>query len=334
MNITSNYSKDGSYKTYLQIVQSIRSFLNDNRYLELNLPVLSPALIPEPYLEVFKTEFKYMDEKQDLFLTPSPELFIKRLLTSGIGDCYYMGKAFRNSEPHSPRHEPEFTMLEWYKVGKDYHYMADQVLKLLQHIAKTVTGDDSHISYQGTLISLEKWETFTVAQAFEKYAQINPETLFNEEAFIAAAQKKGYNTESFTYDDIWSQLYTQEVEPHLGMNGYPTILYDYPVQFAALSKPNEDGVTAQRFEFYIAGIELGNCYTELTDAALQKTRFKQEAKEREISGKISHPVDWGFIESLERGMPECTGIAIGVERIGMIFANVQSIKDITLITFS
>jgi EF-P lysine aminoacylase GenX len=334
MNITSNYSKDGSYKTYLQIIQSIRSFLANNGYLELDLPVLSPALIPEAYLEVFKTEFNYMDEKQDLFLTPSPELFIKRLLTDGIGDCYYMGKSFRNSEPHSPKHEPEFTMLEWYKVGKDYHYMADQVLKLLQYIAKTVKGDISSIVYQGNSISLEKWEKYTVAQAFEKYATIKPEILFNEKAFIEAAQKKGYITESFTYADMWSQMYAQEVEPHMGMNGYPTILSDYPVQFAALSKPNPDGVTAQRFEFYIAGLELGNCYTELTDASLQKDRFKQEHKEREISGKISHPVDWGFIESLERGMPDCTGIAIGVERLGMIFSNVQRIRDLQLINFS
>ncbi|MDA1316488.1 MAG: hypothetical protein O3B87_00510 [bacterium] len=334
MIIKSNYSKGGSYKTYLKVVQSIRSYLNENGYLELDLPVLSPALIPEAYLEIFKTEFTYMDKKQDLFLTPSPELFIKRLLAQGIGDCYYLGKSFRNSEPHSPRHQPEFTMLEWYKVGEDYMYMADQVLKLLQHIARATSGDGAQITYQGSQISLSKWERFTVAEAFETYASIKPNILLDESAFINIAKDKGYKTESFTYEDLWSQIYTQEVEPHMGMNGYPTLLYDYPVQFAALSKPNNDGVTAERFEFYIAGLELGNCYTELTDPVLQKARFKAEDKGRKTSGKIGHPVDWGFIESMEAGMPDSTGIAIGVERIGMIFADVPAIQDLSLITFS
>jgi len=275
-----------------------------------------------------------MGIQNDLFLTPSPELFIKRLLVEGIGDCYYLGKSFRNSEPHSPRHEPEFTMLEWYKMGKDYTYMAACVLRLLQHIAKTLNNNSLSISYQGTSLSLEKWERLTVAEAFETYAKIDPEILYHEKAFMKGAQKKGYVTESFTYEDIWSQMYTQEIEPHMGMHGFPTLLYDYPMQFSALSKLNPDGKTAQRFEFYIAGLELGNCYSELTDPLLQKDRFQQEAKKREISGKISHPIDWGFIESLKHGMPDCTGVAIGIERIGMIFTDAPRIRDIRLITFS
>ena len=242
-----------------------------------------------------------------------------------------MGKSFRNSEPNSPKHQPEFTMLEWYKVGKDYKYMAQEVLKMLSTISQELFKKNT-ITYLGKSVSFDKWEEMTVAESFKKYADISTEELFDPNKFIAKAQKKGYATHGFTYIDIWSQVYAQEIENNLGTSGYPTILYDYPIQFAALSKPNSDGKTAQRFEFYIEGIELGNCFSELTDAHIQKKRFTEDDRERSASGKIGHPVDWGFIEALEKGLPESTGIAIGVERLGMIFTNSKDIEDLKLIS--
>ncbi|CAN5173640.1 elongation factor P--(R)-beta-lysine ligase [soil metagenome] len=327
MKITTHPENISTYKKYIEVVSSIEAYLKDKGYLKLDLPVLSPALIPESYLEVFETEFRYFDIKEKLYLTPSPELFIKRLLAAGIGDCYYMNKSFRNSEPHSPKHEPEFIMLELYKVGEDYKYMAQEVLNMLQYIAKS-----RQIVYQGKAISLEKWEEFTIAEVFKKYADISEEELFDHTLFLAKAKEKGYVVDGFTYEDLWSQIYTQEIDSHLGTNGYPTVLFDYPVEFAALSKPNLDGRTSQRFEFYIQGVELGNCYSELTDWKLQEERFGNEYEERKKSGKIDHPVDWGFIEALKQGLPESTGIAIGVERLAMIFADVSNLADLKLIT--
>lgn len=336
MIIKTNRNFD-SYRKYIQVTSAIDAYLAEKGYLKLDLPVLSPALIPESYLEIFETEFRYFDTTEKLYLTPSPELFIKRLLSEGIGDCYYMGKSFRNSEPHSPKHEPEFTMLEMYKVGENYKYMAQEVLEMLQYIAKElrVTNDElreNEIVYQGKKVSLEKWEEFTIAQVFQKYAGITEAELFDHSKLLAKAKEKGYTVDGFTYEDLWSQIYTNEIESHLGNNGYPTILYDYPVEFAALSKPNPDGRTAQRFEFYIAGVELGNCYSELTDWKLQDTRFHKEYEERKKSGKIDHPVDWGFIDALKKGLPESTGIAIGVERLAMIFADATNIADLKLIS--
>lgn len=331
MNIVTTAGNLQTYQAYVRMFQSIEHFLQENNYLKLDLPVLSPALIPESYLEIFKTEFRYLDVRDNLFLTPSPELFIKRLLSEGIGDCYSIGKSFRNSEPNSPKHQPEFTMLEWYKVGKDYKYMAQEVLKMLSTVSQRLYEKNT-ITYLGKSISFDKWEEMTVAESFEKYADISSEELFDPDQFIAKAQKKGYVTHGFTYGDIWSQVYAQEIEKNLGTSGYPTILYDYPIQFAALSKPNSDGKTAQRFEFYIEGIELGNCFSELTDASLQKKRFAEEDHERSTSGKIEHPVDEGFLEALEKGLPESTGIAIGVERLGMIFTNSKNIEDLKLIS--
>lgn len=331
MKITTSIQNLEAYKKYVQVVKTIEGFLDSRGYLKLDLPVLSPALIPESYLEVFETEFQYMDQREKLYLTPSPELFIKRLLVEGVGDCYYLGKSFRNSEPNSPKHVPEFTMLEMYKVGRDYKFMAQEVLSMIRSISQVLYGKNE-IVYAGKTVSLESWEEFTIAEVFEKYAGIVPDVLFDTKKFLEAAEKKGYVTQGFSYEDLWSQIYTQEIEPHLGTNGKPTVLFDYPVVFAALSTPNKDGLTAQRFEFYIEGVELGNCYSELTDAELQDTRLRDEYEARKKSGKIDHPVDTGFVEALRKGMPSSTGIAIGVDRLGMVMTDTQNIDDLKLLT--
>ncbi len=399
--IKTSIQNRASYITYTKVIKSIETYLDKNHFLKLDLPVMLPSLIPESYLEVFETEYRYMDTRQKLYLTPSPELLIKRLLVDGIGDCYYLGKSYRNSEPASSKHLGEFTMLELYKVGADYMDIAAIVLELLQsihhntskHVIPAHAGiqsdksqipgharNDKVLTYQGIKVDLSRWEKMTVAEAFQKHAGITEAELFDHEMFRVAARRKGYTIEIpnanppvggqipnnlsidpgirrddklgvvevqrrdprlreddskggyFTYEELWSQIYSNEVEPHLGKNGYPTLLYDYPVEFAALSKPNPDGKTAQRFEFYIAGIELGNCYSELTEWPLQEERLRKEQQERAKSGKISHPTDWGFIESLKKGLPECSGIAIGVDRLAMIFADVDSIEKLKLIS--
>jgi len=333
MKIQTHGDNLSTYTKYIALIQAIHEYLQTNGYLQLDLPVLSPALIPEGYLEVFETEFRYMNRKEKLYLTPSPELFIKRLLAEGVGDCYYLGKSFRNSEPNSPKHLPEFTMLEMYKVRENYRYMAQVVRKMLEFTAKKIHGKDS-ITYNGKKIDLTRWEELTVAEAFEKYSGVSTEELFDTNKFLKKAEEKGYRTEGFTYEDLWSQMYTQEIEPYLGTDGHPTMLFDYPVCFAALSTPNTDGKTAQRFEFYIEGVELGNCYSELTDADLQDKRLADEYEERKKSGKIDHPIDKGFVDALRKGLPVSTGIAIGVERVGMVMLDLVSIEDLKLITIS
>lgn len=322
MKINTNVDNLASYKKYLAVEEAIDEFLKKNGYLKLDLPVLSPALIPESYLEVFETDFKYLDKNKKLYLTPSPELFLKRVLAYGVGDCYYLGKAFRNSDPSATLHSFEFKMLEFYKMGADYMDIADVVLEMLRSINTKVKNNT---------LNLEKWEKFTVAQAFEKYAGITEKELFDHVLFEKKSKEKGYDTKGFTYEDLWSQIYTQEVEPHMGKNGYPTLLYDYPKEFAALAKHNDDGKTAQRFEFYINGVELGDCYTELTDWKEQEDRFEEEDRKRKEGAKTSHPIDKGFIEALKYGLGNCSGIAIGMDRLAMVFAGVDSIDKLKLI---
>lgn len=322
-----------SYKIYLQVEKAIEEYLEKENYLKINLPVLSPVLVPESYLEVFETKFKYFNKSEKLYLTPSPELFLKRLLVYGVGNCYYLGKSFRNSDLPSRLHGFEFTMLELYKTAADYMDIAKEVLGLLKYIQKKLKIKILNInkSSKNKFIKFNKWEKISVAKAFEKYAGVKKEVLFNHKEFLNRAKNKGYNIKGFNYEDIWSQIYTQEIEPNLGVNGYPTLVYDYPKEFAALAKHNLDGKTSQRFEFYINGIELGDCYSELTDWKEQEIRFKKENSLRKINKKIKHPVDKGFIEALKYGLKLCSGIAIGVERLAMIFAQVNSIDKLKLI---
>lgn len=330
MDIKTNPDNLCNYKILLKIETFIQEYLNQKGYLKIDLPLLSPALIPESYLEVFETEFKYFNKKNKLYLTPSPELFLKRLLAYGIGNCYFLGKSYRNSDSPSDLHSFEFTMLEFYKTQANYMDIADELLNMLQFICRKLYKSN-YLTYQKVRVSFEKWEKLTVSQAFKKYAEISQGELFDKGAFLIRAKEKGYQTNNFSYEDIFSQIYTQEIEPYLGKNGYPTLIYDYPAEFAALAKLNQDDKTSQRFEFYIGGVELGDCYSELTDWHEQEKRFIQENIKRNKDKKTQHPIDKGFIEALKYGLDDCAGIAIGVERLALIFANLTSISQLKLV---
>src|SRR3990167_7541335 len=139
VKIKTNIQNLKNYRVYLKVEQTVQKFLQKKGYLKIDLPVLSPVLIPESYLEVFETEFKYFKRREKLYLTPSPELFLKRLLAYGIGDCYYLGKAFRNSEPSSDYHLPEYTMLEYYRQGFTYLQLADEILEMMRFISSSLS---------------------------------------------------------------------------------------------------------------------------------------------------------------------------------------------------
>ena len=343
MKIQTKVKNLNNYKIYLQVEKAVNEFMETNNYLKVDLPVLSPALIPESYLEVFETEFKYFNNKQKLYLTPSPELFLKRLLVAGIGNCYYLGRSFRNSEPNSDWHSPEFMMLEFYKVGVNYLQMADEILKMLKYVDNKLkspaSAKASHSAFQATRdksegkqkLKFNKWEKFSVAQAFSKFAGVKKEELFDEKLFIKKAKEKGYKINNASYEDLFSQILASEIEPKLGRNGYPTLLYDYPRQLASLAKLSKDEKTAERCEFYINGLEVGGFCTELNNYKEQMRRFSQESGKRKKNKLINHTIDKGFIKALKYGLPFCTGAGIGFERLVMIFANMTSIDQLKLI---
>lgn len=323
----------GNHKKYLAVLHAIDTFLQNRDYQKVDVTALSPVLIPESYLEVFETEYRYFDQKEKLYLIPSSELFLKRLLAVGFGSCYTLMKNYRNSEAPSSRHLSEFTMLEMYKVDAGYFDVAEDVIELFKHIAETLYGKPS-IIYQGKEVSLRNYEKITVREAFQKYAGITD--VFSHEELFEEAAKKGYIVDGFSYSAVWSQVYAQEVEPNLGTNGKPTIIYDYPRELAAIVEFDAAKNAANRFEIYIHGIELGNCGNEVsenTDFDEMQKRLEKEYEERKNNDKIMFPPDTEFMGLLKK-MPKTSGIAIGVDRLAMIFTDVESVSDLQVITLS
>ena len=327
MEVKSQITNLKNHQIFLEIKRLIDVFLQKNTFIKVDTPLLSPKLIPESYLEIFETENLYSDNKEKLYLIPSPELFLKRLIVKGIGNCYSLGKSFRNNEPVEKKHSYEFTMLEFYRIDADYFDIAQDVMNLIRFIAKNLYGEEL-IKYQGKIIDLKNFEKITVAEAFKKYAGIMD--IFDHKEFFKQAEEKGYRVENMDYTDVWSQIYGIEVEPNLGKNGLVTFIYGYPPELAAITKINEKNI-AERFEFYIEGIELGNCGNEGVIIEEYKKRFEKDINLRQKMGLINYKADDEFIEVLEK-LPKCAGIAIGVDRLAMIFADVESINDLKLVT--
>ncbi|MCL4364442.1 hypothetical protein M1328_04365, partial [Patescibacteria group bacterium] len=183
-------------------------------------------------------------------------------------------------------------------------------------------------------INIDRWEKFSVAEAFEKFAGINEKELFDEKLFFKKASSKGYEVEGANYEDMFSQIIANEVEPKLGKNGRATLLYDYPKQVASLAKISKNGRVAERCEFYMNGLEVGGFCTELNDYKEQEKRFVSESTKRKKGKMVDHAIDKGFIEALKYGLPDCTGAGIGFERLVMIFAGVESVDELKLINIS
>lgn len=317
-----------------KVIDAIRAYFKGEGFHEAEVPLLLPTPSTEPFLEVFKTQLvDDQGNKWDGFLPSSPEFALKKLLSAGSGSVFTITKSFRNGEGRSSRHNPEFTILEWYRTPGDYMDVARDFEGLIRFINKelnhlTIRPLD-HLKYQGKEYSLKApWERISVAEAFEKYSGIDTETMLDEGKLKAAGKKKGYQvTEQTTWEEIWNQIIANEIEPKLGQTG-PTILYDYPVSQTALSKKKvSDPRFAERFEVFMAGLELGNCFSELTDWREQEARCLADLAERKALGKTEYPMDHDFIEALKLGMPETGGIAVGVDRLVALFADSPDIAD-------
>ena len=322
-----------------KVLTAIRRFFLDRGFHDIETPLLTGSLPPESYLDVFETTLLDRHRKKiRSFLPTSPEPFLKKLLVAGIGNCFCLTKSFRNTEGQSKTHNPEFTILEWYRVDADYTDIMKDCEELILFINTYLlrskepsagTQSSTKLTYQGNTVHLAPpWERLTVVEAFRRYAGMNLLSSLTRGALARVSRKKGYRVRR---DDLWEELFHEiflnEIEPKLG-RGKPTIIYDYPIALAALSqKKRNDPRFAERFEFYIEGLELGDAYSELTDWKEQQSRFRAEQKERDRLGKTAHPIDTDFITALKAGMPKAGGIAVGVDRLSMLFANVTDIAD-------
>lgn len=313
-----------------KVVKAIRSFFDEGGFREVETPLLISHPPAESYLDVFETTLFDRNRKPTkAYLSTSPEVSLKKLMVAGLGNCYSLTKSFRNMEIYGKLHNPEFTILEWYRVGVDYKKIMSDCEKLLNRIARSLSQPGFVLEYQGRRVDLTPpWERLTVAEACATWAHVDLEEFFDIDAARRIAKGKGYNVEAkTTWGELFHQIFLNEVEPKLG-RGRPTILYEFPGSMAALArKKPSDPRFAERFEFYIEGLELGDCYSELTDAKEQEERFKKELAEVKRLGKTAYDFDHDFIEALKVGLPECSGIAVGVDRLVMLFADVTDIAD-------
>ena len=311
----------------------------DRKFHDVETPILIAKPPAESYLEVFETTLLDRNRKPSkAYLSTSPEVPIKKLLVAGIGNCFALTKSFRNTETHSDLHNPEFTILEWYRVNADYRDIMDDCEELVQFINTYLQRMNTthefkrptELEYQRKRVDISSpWERITVAGAFAKWAKIDFDEFFDFEKAKKIAAKKGYRVEQkTTWEELFNQIFLNEIEPNLG-KGKPTILYDFPSVMGALArKKKSDPRFVERFEFYIEGLELGDCYSELTDPKEQEARFQSELAQIKRLGKTSYEFDRDFIEALKVGLPACSGIAVGVDRLIMLFADARKIQDI------
>lgn len=310
-----------------KFLDAVRSFFKEQQFLEVETPLMCRQIGLEPNLVPFETDLVFRGGKSERrYFIMSPEHQMKMLLCANMGNIFQICKCFRNCEEGGSLHNPEFSMLEWYRVNADYRDVMKDCENLFRFVAQNLFGRTS-IIYRGETLELNaEWERMTVREAFQKFTDIeNILTLDRGELFEKAKGLDLHVIDQDGWDDIFFKIFVSKIEPHLG-RGIPTILCDYPAHMAALSKIQAD--SCERFEVYVAGMELANAFTELTDAREQRKRFEKENEERSMDGKATLPMPEDFLAAMEQGMPDCSGIALGLDRMFMLFADVNDIRDV------
>lgn len=305
-------------------IKFIRDFLEREGFLEVETPMMHP--IPGgAAARPFKTHHNALGI--DLYLRIAPELYLKRLLVGGFERVFELNKNFRN-EGISTKHNPEFTMLEFYIAYKDYNYLMDFTERMITELLKHTHGT-LRIPYgEHTLDFTPPWKRVSFFQALKAHGV--PEEIFTDyEKAKAWAKKEGIDVEGAKdLGKVLDEIFKEKVEPELIQ---PTFVVDYPVELSPLAKRKKDNPSlVERFELFVACREMANAFTELNDPEDQRQRFLEQLKAREAGDEEAHWMDEDFIRALEYGMPPAAGEGIGIDRLIMILANVHSIREVIL----
>jgi lysyl-tRNA synthetase class 2 len=318
-----------------KIIRAIRSYFDDENFFEVQTPALqvSPGL--EPHLQAFSTELvdPTGGRRAKRYLHTSPEFAMKKLLAAGMERIYQVSLVYRNRE-RSHTHHPEFSMLEWYRVRQPYTELMDDCEKLLS-ACMTAAGGVGGITWNGVFSDPGlPFERLSVQEAFLRYAEtdilgtIGDPAKPESEVLSGECGRLGISTApDDTWEDLFFRIFLVKIEPHLGV-GRPTILHDYPISMAALSraKPGEPHL-AERFELYVCGLELANAFGELTDPRAQRARFEADMEKKLRLYGERYPIDEDFLEALAY-LPECSGIALGVDRLVMLATGAEHIEEV------
>ncbi len=285
-----------------RLLQEIRHFFTEKGYLEVETPHRIPTPAPEAHIDAVPSG--------SWFLHPSPELCMKRMLAAGYDKIFQICRCWREGE-RGDLHLPEFTLLEWYEVGEDYRSLMKECEELLGFVAQAI-GTGRTIRYRESEIDLSSpWERMSVKEAFRRYSR----TVATE-----ALEK-----------NLFDEIMVQDIEPKLGLRK-PTFIYDYPAPRGALARlKQEDPTVAERFELYMGGLELANGFSELVDSEEQRKRFLKENENRQARGKPIYSMPDRFLAELNE-MPPSTGIAVGVDRLMMVFLDAKTIDEVVAFT--
>ncbi|MDQ6749489.1 MAG: lysine--tRNA ligase [Actinomycetota bacterium] len=319
LDLMANHEARDQFITRAKIVSSMRRFLDEQGFVEVETPMLQPLYgggLSRPFI----THHNALD--RDLYLRIAPELYLKRLVVGGLERVYELGKDFRN-EGLSNKHNPEFTLLEWYEAYADYHDVAERCEALVSHVAEV-------IGYTGERSLRPPWRRETVRDAIRDRTGIDILANRTRDELAPAMAEKGMEAPP---GDTWAQLVDLEliskhVEPTLQD---PTFLMDYPVELSPFAKRHRtDEGLVERFEAFCAGIEFANAFSELNDPDEQRERFETQGAAARAGDEEAHPYDESFVEALEYGMPPTGGIGIGIDRLVMILTGATSIREVVL----
>ncbi|PIE83651.1 MAG: EF-P lysine aminoacylase GenX [Candidatus Contendobacter odensis] len=307
-----------------KLLAQTRAFFADRQVLEVETPVLSAAAITDPHLHSFSVHFSGSGTRQGqtLYLQTSPEFPMKRLLAAGSGCIYQISRVFRNNEL-GHRHNPEFTLLEWYRTGFDHHRLMDEVAALVTELL-------------GQRLLQQTPEYWCYGELFRHFLNLDPHQATTTELAACAKQQSVSIPPNMPSDDTdpWLDLLlTHCIEPHMG-KGRLAFVYDYPVSQAALARlRHDDPPVGERFELYLNGVELANGFHELGDAAEQRDRFEAENAARSAQGQPRMPLDEHLLAALDAGLPACAGVALGFDRLVMLAAGKKTLAEILAFPF-
>jgi lysyl-tRNA synthetase class 2 len=312
-----------------RINAEIRSFFASRGCTEVETPVLSPGLIPEAPIEVFETtHFDGEGRARPLYLLPSPELYMKKLIAGGSGDIFQIVRSFRNGEESGAHHNPEFTMLEWYQAFADYEDQMELVERLVVHVADRVLGRRT-LTFQGEEISLEPpFRRLRLVEALSEKLGADVLEMDEGELRSRAEDLSLPELDGAGRGKLIDKLFSELVEPELVQ---PTFVLDHPVELSPLAKPKRgEPRLTERFELYIAGMEIFNAFSELNDPLDQRARFEAQMGLMAAGDEEAQQLDEDFLRALEYGMPPTGGVGMGVDRFVMVLSDQPSIRDVIL----
>ena len=317
-----------AFLTRTKALKALRSYLDDRGFLEVETPMLA-TIAGGASARPFITHHNTLD--LDMFLRIAPELYLKRCIVAGFEKVYELGRTFRN-EGMSVRHNPEFTMIELYQAFADYNDMMELTENMIAEVCKKVNGT-TKVTYQGTEIDfMPPWRRITMVDAVKEYAGVDFATINSDEEAQAIAKEKHLEfskpLNTVTKGEVLNMLYEEFCEEHMIQ---PTFIIDYPVEISPLTKKKRGNeMFTERFEGFVFGRELCNAYSELNDPIVQRERFAQQEKERELGDDEAYMIDEEFMSALETGMPPTGGLGIGIDRLIMFLTDSASIRDVIL----